>query len=46
MTEELFELVELSGVPLDKELFKVVRAYSCLQDLTPDLNSACALDYI
>lgn len=23
-TEELFELVQLSGVPMDKELFKVV----------------------
>ena len=26
--EELFELVQLSGVPMDKELFKVVSGHS------------------
>ena len=28
IAEELFELVQLSGVPMDKELFKVVRLHA------------------
>ena len=29
ISEELFELVQLSGVPMDKELFKVVSGGQC-----------------